>query len=79
LIPKACKFLSLGRKIPLHDNGRPIRDWLHAWDTANAIITIIESKSVNEIFNIAGGNKKSNMEVVNKILHCYFGDEYFEK
>ena len=25
LIPKCCKFISLGRKIPLHDQGKPIR------------------------------------------------------
>ena len=51
LIPKACKFLSLGRKIPLHNNGTPIRNWLHAKDTARAVIKIIESKSKNEIYN----------------------------
>jgi len=53
LIPKACKFLSLDRRIPLHNNGTPIRNWLHAKDTARAVIKIIESNSQNEIFNIS--------------------------
>lgn len=68
LIPKTCKYVSLGRKVPLHNGGTPIRNWLHAEDTANAIITIIESGVKNEIYNIAGGFEQSNMETVNKII-----------
>jgi dTDP-glucose 4,6-dehydratase len=72
LIPKACKFLSLGRKIPLHNDGTPIRNWLHAKDTAKAIIKIIESNSKNEIFNIAGGFEQSNIDTVYKIIENYY-------
>ena len=62
LIPKACKYLDLGRKIPLHNGGTPIRTWLHAADTAQAIITIIENGIKNEIFNISGGYEQTNFE-----------------
>jgi dTDP-glucose 4,6-dehydratase len=68
LIPKACKYLRLGRKIPLHNNGTPIRNWLHAQDTANAITTIIESGVENEIYNICGGFEQSNLDTIKKIL-----------
>lgn len=68
LIPKTCKYLHLGRKIPLHNNGTPVRNWLHAEDTARAIITIIESETTNEIYNICGGFEQSNLETINKIL-----------
>jgi dTDP-glucose 4,6-dehydratase len=74
LIPKTCKYLKLGKKIPLHNNGTPIRTWLHAQDTANAIITIIESGIQNEIFNICGGFEQSNKVTVEKILKEYLGD-----
>ena len=50
LIPKTCKYIKLGRKIPLHNNGKPIRNWLHAQDTAIAVTTLIEN-NVNEIFH----------------------------
>lgn len=73
LIPKTCKFLGLGRKIPLHNNGTPSRNWLHAKDTANGIITIIENNAKNEIFNIAGGFEQSNIVTVEKIIKSYFG------
>jgi dTDP-glucose 4,6-dehydratase len=79
LIPKACKYLKLGRKIPLHNNGTPIRNWLHAQDTADAIITIIEANVKNEIYNICGGFEQSNIITVEKILQEYFGKvNYFD-
>jgi len=78
LIPKTCKYLKLGKKVPLHDNGLPIRNWLHAKDTANAIITIIEAGVQNEIYNICGGFEQSNKVTVEKILKEYFGDVNFD-
>jgi dTDP-glucose 4,6-dehydratase len=79
LIPKSCKMLHLGKKISLHNNGTPIRNWLHAQDTANAIITIIESGVQNEIYNIAGGFEQSNYETVKKIIYNYNKDIDIEK
>ena len=79
LIPKACKFLKVGRKVPLHNNGTPVRMWLHAKDTAQAIIKIIESKTKNEIYNISGDFEQSNLDTVKKIFKSYslpFGDDY---
>lgn len=74
LIPKTIKYLRLGREIPLHDNGMPIRNWLHASDTAEAIIRIVESGVTNEIYNISGGLEKRNIEVVTQIIHEMFGN-----
>ena len=71
LIPKVCKFLSIGRKIPLHNNGEPRRMWLHAKDTANAVIKIIESQKTNEIYNVSGNFEQKNIDTVNKILDLY--------
>ena len=71
LIPKSCKYLALGRKIPLHNNGTPIRNWLHAEDTARAVLNIIDKDVKNEIYNICGGFEQSNFETVNQILKCH--------
>ena len=68
LIPKACKFITTGRKIPLHEKGTPIRNWLHAADTADAIITLVKGGSIQEIYNISGNFEQSNLETVKKIL-----------
>jgi dTDP-glucose 4,6-dehydratase len=82
LIPKSCKFMQLGRKIPLHNNGTPVRNWLHAKDTADGIITIINNDAKNEIYNIAGGFEQSNIKTVEKIIKEYLGElpsDYKEK
>jgi len=78
LVPKACKYLKLGRKIPLHNDGAPVRNWLHAEDTANAIITIVESEVENEIYNIAGGFEQSNHKTITKIISSYLNTENFD-
>ena len=72
LIPKTCKFLTLQRQIPLHNNGTPIRNWLHASDTASAVISIILDGQPNEIYNVAGGFEQSNIDTVKKIINAYF-------
>ena len=72
LIPKVCKFLTLQRKIPLHNNGFPVRNWLHAKDTALGIISIIKNGEKNEIYNIAGGFEQSNIETTKKIINKYY-------
>jgi len=75
LIPKACKYLGLGRKIPIHAGGTPIRNWLHAQDTANAVITIIESEVTNEIYNICGGFEQDNLTTVRQIVKLHTGSD----
>jgi dTDP-glucose 4,6-dehydratase len=71
LIPKTCKLINLGRKIPLHNKGTPKRIWLHAKDTASAIIQIIgrddDGHCTNQIYNISGNIELPNIEIVEKI------------
>jgi len=73
LIPKSVKYLSVGKKIDLHNKGTPVRTWLHAEDTARAVITIIQSDVKNEIFNISGNYEEQNIVVVRKILELMYG------
>lgn len=79
LIPKSVKNLGIGKKIDLHNNGTPVRTWLHASDTANAIVTIIESGVKNEIFNISGNYEEQNIVVVRKILGILCPDADIEQ
>jgi dTDP-glucose 4,6-dehydratase len=76
LIPKSVKFLELGKPIDLHNRGNPIRTWLHAGDTAGAVLSIIDAECINEIFNISGNTELPNCEVIKKILHLYYGVDH---
>lgn len=75
LIPRACKSLLVGKKIPLHNNGTPVRNWLHAQDTANAVITIVDAGVKNEIYNICGGFEQDNLTTCKKIIKLYNGSD----
>lgn len=67
-IPHTVKYLNLGKLAPLHDLGLPRRTWLHAGDTASAVIHIIEAGVVNEIYNISGNYEEQNIVVAKKII-----------
>ena len=72
-IPKACKNLSLDKPIVMHDNGEPIRTWLHVSDTANAIFLLVLMNIKNDTFNISGNYEEKNIVVARKIIDNYFG------
>ena len=69
-IPKSIQYLSLGKCVPLHENGTPRRTWLHAQDTANAVIFLIEHGQLNEVYNISGNYEDTNLNIFKKMLSC---------
>ena len=75
LIPLTVKNFNRGKKIRLHNSGTPVRNWLHADDTAEAVMTIIDSGAVNEIYNVAGGYEQKNIDTVKKIIEAYYGSD----
>ena len=78
LIPKSIKYLTLGKKIDLHDRGSPRRTWLHAEDTASAVVTIVKAGVTNEVYNISGNAEMPNRDVIKKILKIYKGSDAAE-
>ena len=84
-IPRAVKYLTIGKHIELHNKGTPRRTWLHVSDTASAVIAIIEAGVKNEIYNISGNHETDNLTVAKKIVDGYVGkvdykvdyDKYF--
>jgi len=76
LIPLVVKLLQQGKKVRLHDEGEPFRSWLHAADTAQAVVKIVESGVVNEIFNVEGGFEQKNKDTVRKIINSYYNSSY---
>lgn len=72
LIPKTVKYLSLGKKISLHNGGTPVRTWLHVKDTSAAIMQILDNNIREGIYNISGDEHYENLYVVRQILNIYF-------
>ena len=76
LIPLSVKNLMRNRKIRLHNAGTPVRNWLHADDTAEAVMTIIDSGNTNEIYNVAGGFEQKNIDTILKVIDNFFEEDY---
>jgi dTDP-glucose 4,6-dehydratase len=74
LIPRIINCLKENRKIPLHGDGSYVRDWIYVKDNVEAIMTIVEARCKNDIYNIGAGNQLSNLEVSKKVM-TWFGKE----
>ncbi len=72
LIPKAVKYLTLGKPIPIHGDGSYRRNWLHVDDMVEGVLTVIEKGERNKIYNLSGSSESSNIEVVEKIIKFHF-------
>ncbi len=68
LMPCFITKLLSGKKVPLHGNGSAVRDWLYVMDNCEAIDLILHEGKIGEVYNIAGGNEKTNNEVTEFIL-----------
>ncbi|MET3196373.1 dTDP-glucose 4,6-dehydratase [Bacillus sp. OAE603] len=56
------------KNIPVYGDGLQIRDWLFVEDHCRAIANIIKNGKSGEVYNIGGGNEKTNIEVVKQVL-----------
>lgn len=84
LVPKFITNLIDGKKVPLmwsQDNpGMNLRDWLHVYDNCRALYLILLSGKVGEIYNVAGENEKTNIEITKSLLSEFnYGEEMIEK
>jgi dTDP-glucose 4,6-dehydratase len=69
LIPIAITNLLEGKKVPIHGDGKNVRDWLYVEDHVRAIEAIIKKGKIGETYLIGGMNKGiSNYDVVKQIL-----------
>ena len=54
--------------MPVYGDGLQVRDWLYVHDHCTAIWRVLERAAPGEIYNVGGGNEKTNLEIVNLIL-----------
>ncbi len=63
LIPLFVTNALEGEQLPLYGDGLNVRDWLHADDHADAIAFVLEHGEPGEVYNIGGGNERTNREI----------------
>lgn len=69
LIPKIVKSILNNEKISIYDRGLQIRDWLHVFDSCSAILTLLNSESYNQIYNVSSKQEFSSIEIAQKVCN----------
>ncbi len=67
LIPKSSWRMKRGRPAVMHGDGSYIRSWLHAEDTVEALLAVIERGARGTIYNVGGSSELRNVEVLRAI------------
>ena len=73
LIPLMITHALVGKPLPIYGDGQQIRDWLYVGDHASALRKVLADGKIGEVYNVGGGNQRSNLEVVTTL--CTLIDE----
>lgn len=68
LIPKMITNAMQNKKLPVYGDGKNVRDWIHVFDNCGGTDFVLNKGKFGEIYNVGGGNEKTNIEIVNLIL-----------
>ncbi len=68
LIPLFVTNALEGGQLPLYGDGLNVRDWLHVNDHADGIEAALLHGEPGEVYNIGGGNERTNREITTIIL-----------
>jgi dTDP-glucose 4,6-dehydratase len=68
LIPLTILNCCQRKKIPVYGDGLNVRDWIHVGDHCSAIDTAVRKGRTGEIYNIGGGNERTNISVVLQVV-----------
>lgn len=68
LIPLFITNTLQDKQLPIYGDGKNVRDWLYVLDNCSGIDTVFKKGKFGEIYNIASGNEKTNLEITNLVL-----------
>ena len=54
--------------LPVYGDGLQVRDWIHVRDHARALLAVLRQGDPGRIYNIGGGNERTNLDVVRSVL-----------
>lgn len=68
LIPLFIINAMQDKPLPVYGKGENVRDWIYVMDNCKGIDTVLNKGKLGEVYNIGGGNEKSNIEITHMIL-----------
>lgn len=74
-VPIVVTNLIDGIQIPIHGDGRNVRDWIHTSDHSSAIDLILEKGEKSQTYLIGSNNDRDNNFIAEKIVSLYGADK----
>jgi dTDP-glucose 4,6-dehydratase len=68
LIPLFITNALFDQELPLYGDGLYVRDWIFVEDHCKALDVVLHKGKVGEIYNMSGGNERTNLEITHLIL-----------
>lgn len=68
LIPLVVTNALEGKSIPVYGDGLNSRDWIYVTDHCRALDMVLQKGEPGQIYNIAGMNEKTNLELIQQLL-----------
>ena len=68
LIPLFILNAMQDKPLPVYGKGKNVRDWIYVMDNCKGVDTVLNKGKFGEVYNIGGGNEKTNIEITRMIL-----------
>lgn len=68
LIPLFVTNAMDDQSLPVYGDGMNVRDWIYVLDNCQALDFVLHQGEDGEVYNIGGGNEKTNIDITHKIL-----------
>ena len=75
LIPFFVTLLREGKPVPVYGDGMNVRDWIHVDDHSRAVEAVLRRGRPGEIYNVGGGNERTNIEITKLLIAAMGKDE----
>jgi len=75
LIPFFVTLLHEGKPVPVYGDGMNVRDWIHVDDHSRAVDAVLRRGRPGEIYNVGGGNERTNIEITKLLIAAMGKDE----
>jgi dTDP-glucose 4,6-dehydratase len=68
LIPLFVTNALADEPLPVYGDGLQVRDWIHVDDNCRAIDLVLRRGRQGEIYNVGGGNERTNLDLTQRVL-----------
>jgi dTDP-glucose 4,6-dehydratase len=75
LIPFFVTLLHEGKQVPVYGDGMNVRDWIHVDDHSRAVEAVLLRGRPGEVYNVGGGNERTNLEITKLLIAMMGRDE----